>query len=65
MDELTAGLRCIGLSNGLTHAVATLGRTSGFLTNVNVRILAAAIGKSRIDSAGIRQGAVVDEFIRR
>jgi len=36
-DQLTAGLRQ-ALSNGLTRAVLTLGRTNGFLTNLNVRI---------------------------
>jgi hypothetical protein len=62
-DQMVAGLK-EALGKGVTAAVASLGRTNGFLTNVNVRIpLPEKLQKveSALRVAG--QGKLVDEFV--
>jgi hypothetical protein len=62
-EQLTAGLKQ-ALAKGLTNAVASLGRTNGFLTNAAVRIpLPANLAKIETYLRNVGQGDYVDEFV--
>jgi hypothetical protein len=54
----------LAISNGLERAVMTLGRTNGFLTNLNVRIpLPSQLAKTEHTLRNLGQGELVDEFV--
>ena len=62
-DQIVSGLK-EALGKGVERAVASLGRTNGFLTNMNVRIPMPA--KLQSVEKGLRvagQGKLVDEFV--
>jgi Protein of unknown function (DUF4197) len=62
-DQMAGGLK-EALGKGVERAVASLGRTNGFLTNLNVKILMPA--KLQSVEKGLRvagQGQLVDDFI--
>ena len=62
-DQMVGGLK-EALGKGVEHAVASLGRPNGFLTNLNVKITMPA--KLQSVEKGLRavgQGQLVDEFI--
>ena len=62
-DQVVSGLK-EALGKGVEHAVAFLGRTNGFLTNLNVKIIMPA--KLQSVEKGLRlagQGELADEFI--
>jgi hypothetical protein len=62
-DQMASGLKA-ALGKGVERAVASLGRTNGFLTNLNVKITMPA--KLQSVEKGLRaagQGQLVDNFI--
>lgn len=62
-DQMVGGLK-EALGKGVERAVASLGRTNGFLTNLNVKILMPV--KLQSVEKGLRaagQGQLVDDFI--
>ena len=62
-DQMVAGLK-EALSKGVTAAVASLGRTNGFLTNVNVRIpIPEKLQKAESVLRLAGQGQLVDDFV--
>src|SRR5258706_10827330 len=62
-EEMASGLKQ-ALTKGVQQAVASLGRTNGFLTNLNVRIPMPE-GLQRIDKTlrSLRQDKLADEFV--
>lgn len=61
--ELSAGIK-EAISNGLTRAVMTLGRTNGFLTNALARIpMPAQFGAAEKMLHAIGQDRLVDQFV--
>jgi hypothetical protein len=62
-DQISAGLKeAIGL--GLTRAIQTLGRTNGFLTNLNVRIpIPPNLAKIETSLRKLGQTNLADQFI--
>jgi Protein of unknown function (DUF4197) len=62
-DQMAGGLK-EALGKGVERAVASLGRTNGYLTNLNVKIMMP--GKLQSVEKGLRaagQGQLVDDFI--
>lgn len=63
MDQVTRGLK-EALGKGLEHAVASLGKSGGFLTNVNVRIpLPEKLQTVEKTLRTIGQQRLADEFV--
>ncbi len=62
-DQMVGGLKAV-LTNGLQHAVASLGHDGGFLTNVEVKIPLPDKLQS-VDKAlrAVNQGKLADEFV--
>ena len=62
-DQIVGGLK-EALAKGVERAVSSLGRTDGFLTNLNVKVLMPE--KLRPVEKGLRvagQGQLVDDFV--
>jgi hypothetical protein len=63
VDQISAGLK-EAISTGLTRAIASLGRTNGFLTNAAVRIpMPQNLVKIEQSMRKLGQDALADEFI--
>lgn len=62
-DQISAGLK-EAIATGLTRAIASLGRTNGFLTNATVRIpMPQNLVKIEQSMRKIGQDALADEFV--